>query len=187
MGGRRVPPHVAPRPRSQAREQLGELADHLTRAAEAELEMCSESDAKRGEGRIERRRGCSTMQKEGVVCEHGTAVGHRKCLPQAEDAGVSERAERATEVRRIQGVRAVLDQDQPVVPAELADRDQVRLRKPEVVRHDHRARPWLDRLPEIVDVDPSRPVDAVEANRRRRPQDGVELCAAVVGRDENDV
>lgn len=90
-------------------------------------------------------------------------------------------------MRRIERVRTVLDQEQVVLSAELHDRRQVRLRQPEVVRHQNCSRSRVDRLPEIVEVDSGRSVDTIEASRRGRLEDGVELRAAVVGRDEDDV
>jgi hypothetical protein len=39
----------------------------------------------------------------------------------------------------------------------------------------------------MVDIDPSAPVDAIKTDTCRRPEYGVELSTAVVGRNEHDL
>ena len=70
---------------------------------------------------------------------------------------------------------------------ELDDLEELRLRKAEIVSHNYAPRGRLDRLAQIVEIDPSAPVDAIETDACRRPEYGVELSTAVVRRNEHDL
>ena len=128
-----------------------------------------------------------TTDIQWAIQEHGAAVSHWERLRQAENSRVAERAERTIHALRIEGVGAVLDQDDAAFPAELDDLEKLRLRKSEIVCHDYSTHARLDRLAQIVEIDASRSVDAIETNAPRRPEYGVECGHGVVRWNEHDV